>query len=918
MKHLKLIAGSKPISLKTEAITAVKRGSYLLKYGRRGKPKFCPVRLSNLHMFQDETMIIWYVGKQEKQLQLSNVSRIIPGQRTAIFQRYPRPEKEYQSFSLIYSNRSLDLICKDKDEAEVWFAALRALISRGNCQKWRNEARSDSASSDSSSTLLQRNSKSFASSSSSDIVYEDRRSTQTFPLPFETFPQRSLGRAFSDFALYNSVDQGFLQGDFIASSLSSQSSGGLDDLNGRSSADTSRVSLSSAVSSSAPGSPLQDFNTPSDVFFWGEGISDGVLGGGEHRIEESSAARIDALWPKALESTLALDAQNIACGSKHAVLVTKKGEIFSWGEGSGGRLGHGVEADVNNPKLINALSGLHIKSVTCGENHTCAVTVSGDLYTWGDGINNFGLLGHGTELSYWTPKKIVGGMEGMHVSFVSCGPWHSAAVTSAGLLFTFGDGTFGALGHGDRASTSVPREVETLKGLRTLRVSCGVWHTAAVVEVTSEPSSSDSCSSVKLFTWGDGEKGQLGHGDKDPRLFPSSVAVLNDTNCCQVVCGHSITIVLTTLGQVYTTGSSDYGQLRNPGSAGMLPICIEGNIRNNFIEQIACGYHHVAVLSSQSEVYTWGKGANGQLGHGDFHDRNAPTLVEALADKQVKRVVCGSNFTAAICLNNRLCTADHSMCSGCRTPFNYRRKRHNCYNCGLVFCKLCTSKRSLKAALAPKMNKPYRVCEDCFAKLNKGVVTRSSYRPPKATSGSKHCNSAVKDPETLRHKSQGLLSRLSSFDSFRRTESRKSKQYSKLDSSNESLRRESSNTTDSSTLFECSEKVSASITGSTVNSRAASPVSVNSSPHSTSLTSTFAALAYPDAVLDDSKRTTDNLTKDISILREQVEVLSHRAQLLEAEVGRTSRQLKEATRLAMDEREKNKAAKEVIKSLTMQ
>lgn len=27
-----------------------------------------------------------------------------------IFQRYPRPEKEYQSFSLIYNDRSLDLV----------------------------------------------------------------------------------------------------------------------------------------------------------------------------------------------------------------------------------------------------------------------------------------------------------------------------------------------------------------------------------------------------------------------------------------------------------------------------------------------------------------------------------------------------------------------------------------------------------------------------------------------------------------------------------------------------------------------------------------------------------------------------------------------------------------------------------------
>ncbi|KAM6556229.1 hypothetical protein CsatB_003248 [Cannabis sativa] len=51
--------------------------------------------------------------------------------------------KGYQSFSLIYNDRSVDLICKDKDEAKVWFSGLKALISRGHHRKWRNEFRSD-------------------------------------------------------------------------------------------------------------------------------------------------------------------------------------------------------------------------------------------------------------------------------------------------------------------------------------------------------------------------------------------------------------------------------------------------------------------------------------------------------------------------------------------------------------------------------------------------------------------------------------------------------------------------------------------------------------------------------------------------------------------------------------------------------
>ncbi|KAG6761168.1 hypothetical protein POTOM_034365 [Populus tomentosa] len=90
--------------------------------------------------------------------------------------------------------------------------------------------------------------------------------------------------------------------------------------------------------------------------------------------------------------------------------------------------------------------------------------------------------------------------------------------------------------------------------------------------------------------------------------------------------------------------------------------------------------------TSKTEVYTWGKGANGRLGHGDTDDRNSPSLVEALKDKQVKSIACGISFTAAICLHKWVSGVDQSMCSGCRLPFNFKRKRHNCYNCGLVYC----------------------------------------------------------------------------------------------------------------------------------------------------------------------------------------------------------------------------------------
>ncbi|XP_038707993.1 PH, RCC1 and FYVE domains-containing protein 1-like isoform X1 [Tripterygium wilfordii] len=915
-----------------QAITALKKGAYLLKYGRRGKPKFCPFRLSN-----DESVLIWFSGKEEKHLRLSHVSRIISGQRTPIFQRYPRPEKEYQSFSLIHNERSLDLICKDKDEAEVWFTGLKALISRSHHRKWRTESRSDGIPSEANSprTYTQRSSPLNSPFGSNGSLQKDSGDHLHLHNPYDSPPKNGIDKAFSDVILYSTPPKGFFPSDSATVSVHSLSSGGSDSVHGNMKAmvmDAFRVSLSSAVSSSSQGSGHDDGDALGDVFLWGEGTGDGVLGSGTHRIGSCFSVKMDSLLPTALESAVVLDVQNIACGGRHAALVTKQGEIFSWGEESGGRLGHGVDSDVMHPKLIEALcnTNTNIELVACGEYHTCAVTLSGDLYTWGDGIHNYGLLGHGNEVSHWVPKRVNGPLEGIHVSSISCGPWHTAVVTSAGQLFTFGDGVFGALGHGDRKSVSIPREVDSLKGLRVVRAACGVWHTAAVVEVMVGNSSSSNCSSGKLFTWGDGDKGRLGHGDKEAKLVPTCVAALVEPNFCQVACGHSLTVALTTSGHVYTMGSPVYGQLGSPQADGKHPTLVEGKLSRSFVEEIACGAYHVAVLTSKTEVYTWGKAANGRLGHGDTDDRNSPTLVEALKDKQVKSIACGTNFTAAICLHKWVSGVDQSMCSGCRLPFNFKRKRHNCYNCGLVFCHSCSSKKSLKASMAPNPNKTYRVCDTCFNKLKKANETESlsqSYisRRSGINQGS---NEFIDKDEKLDSRSHSQLARFSSMESLKQVESR-SKRNKKLEFNssrvspvpNGGSQWGARNISKSfNPVFGSSKKFfSASVPGSRIVSRATSPISRRPSPpRSTTPTPTLSGLMSPKIVVDDAKRTNDGLSQEVIKLRAQVENLTHKAQLQEVELERTTKQLKEAIAIAGEETAKCKAAKEVIKSLTAQ
>ncbi|VAH85286.1 unnamed protein product [Triticum turgidum subsp. durum] len=901
-----------------QAITALKKGAYLLKYGRRGKPKFCPFRLSN-----DESVLIWFSGKEEKHLRLSHVSRIMPGQRTAIFQRYPRPEKECQSFSLISHDRSLDIICKDKDEAEVWFAGLKTLISRSHQRKWRTGSRSDTISSAATSprTFTRQSSPLSSPFSSSDSLHKDFNENYRFRSPYGSPPKNGLEKAFSDVALYAAPPRGFFPSDSNAASVHSMSSGQSDNTNGNSGGipmDAFRISYSSAVSSSSHGSGYDDGDALGDVLIWGEGTGEGILGGGNSRIGSSSGAKIDCLVPKPLEFAVRLDVQNISCGGRHAALVSKQGEIYSWGEESGGRLGHGVDCDVAHPKLIDALTHMNIELVACGEYHTCAVTLSGDLYTWGDGAFKFGLLGHGNDVSQWVPKKLHGPLEGIHVSSISCGPWHTAIVTSAGQLFTFGDGSFGVLGHGDRESLSVPKEVESLKGLRTVRAACGVWHTAAVVEVMVGNSSSSNCSSGKIFTWGDGDKGRLGHGDKESRLVPTCVAALVEPNFCQVACGHSLTVALTTSGNVYTMGSAVYGQLGNPQADGMLPVRVEGKLHKNFVEEISCGAYHVAVLTSKTEVYTWGKGANGRLGHGNTDDKNTPTLVEALKDKQVRSVVCGTNFTAAVCIHKWVSGVDQSMCSGCRQPFNLRRKRHNCYNCALVFCHSCSSKKSLKASLAPNQSKPYRVCDSCYSKLTKGPGS-DMYSSAKQGAVVQGFSDTV--DEELETRSNAKLSRISSMESFKNMDSRYSKKNKKFEFNSTRVSPVPNGGSRSfNPVFGSSKKfLSASVPGSRIISRATSPVSRRSSPpRSITPTPTLRSLTSPGGVINGTKTTNDSQTQEVLSLKSQVDNLTRKSQHLELELERTTKQLKEAIAIAGEETAKCKAAKEVIKSLTVQ
>ncbi|XWS24993.1 hypothetical protein CRYUN_Cryun27aG0032300 [Craigia yunnanensis] len=877
-----------------QALIALKKGAQLLKYGRKGKPKFCPFRLSN-----DETYLIWIASSGERSLKLASVSKIIPGQRTAVFQRYLRPEKDYLSFSLICNNgkRSLDLICKDKVEAEVWIAGLKALISSGQGGRSKIDGWSDGG-------LYLDDGRDLTSNSASDSSVSTTLDISSPEVSVSFNPNTSPKSLRPENSFHSERSH-------VASDSTNMQVRG-------SGSDVFRVSVSSSPSTSSHGFAPDDYEALGDVYIWGEVICDNVVKVVADKNANYLNTRADVLLPKPLESNLVLDVHHVACGVKHAALVTRQGEVFTWGEESGGRLGHGVGKDVVQPRLVESLAVTSVDFVACGEFHTCAVTMAGELYTWGDGTHNAGLLGHGTDVSHWIPKRISGPLEGLQVASVTCGPWHTALITSTGQLFTFGDGTFGVLGHGNREKVPYPREVESLSGLRTIAVACGVWHTAAIVEVIVTQSSA-SVSSGKLFTWGDGDKNRLGHGDKEPRFKPTCVPALIDYNFHKVACGHSLTVGLTTSGHVFTMGSTVYGQLGNPYADGKIPCLVEDNLSGECVEEIACGAYHVEVLTSSNEVYTWGKGANGRLGHGDVEDRKIPTLVEGLKGRHVKYIACGSNYSAAICLHKWVSGAEQSQCSACRQAFGFTRKRHNCHNCGLVHCHSCSSRKALGAASAPNPGKPYRVCDSCFAKLNKFSEAGNNRRNTVPRLSGENKDMLDKAEIRLSKSATPNMDLIKQLDNKAAKQGKKTETFSLVRSTQAPPLLQLKDVILSTALDLRWTVPKPILTPSGVSSRSVSPFSRRPSPpRSATPVPTTSGLSFSKSITDSLKKTNELLNQEVLQLRAQVETLRQRCELQELELQKSTEKAQEAMALAAEESAKSKAAKEVIMSLTAQ
>uniref|UniRef100_A0A3Q2QIU9 RCC1 domain containing 1 n=1 Tax=Fundulus heteroclitus TaxID=8078 RepID=A0A3Q2QIU9_FUNHE len=212
-----------------------------------------------------------------------------------------------------------------------------------------------------------------------------------------------------------------------------------------------------------------------------------------------------------------LQAKSLALGGGHAILLTAAGAVYTWGQGSHGQLGHGGLIPEEEPRTVEALWGMSMRSVAAGGWHSVCIGDGGDLYVWGwNESGQLGLPSRGLRKTSRQKSDLqAGGLCGSvgtcpaedpheevfisiqafpalvdvsptcEIRTVSCGSRHTAAVTTTGCLYTWGWGEYGQLGHQTTASLDEPQCVEFFRNenLHVVDVVCGPWNTfAAAVE----------------------------------------------------------------------------------------------------------------------------------------------------------------------------------------------------------------------------------------------------------------------------------------------------------------------------------------------------------------------------------------------------------------------------------------------------
>jgi len=311
---------------------------------------------------------------------------------------------------------------------------------------------------------------------------------------------------------------------------------------------------------------------------------------------------------------------SVATGPWHCLALSAQGEVYSWGYGGHGELGHANRDMVIVPCRIEGLS--HIKRIAVGPYYTgAAINVAGSLFTWGRrGVDALGYELDPTTEFQLRPKRVDAFSQDRVVG-VALGNDFMLVLTDAGDVFSCEHSPEGALGHGSSESEVLPRRIEALAqtGQQFVAVAAGTTHALALTE------------EGELYGWG--QQSANGHGREERRPHP--VAGLSGKRVKLVDAGQMTSCAVTEKGELFTWGKGGYSLGHGVNTPQATPKRVEG-LGGARVAVVAIGEKHT--LAADEDGVVWAFGERQALGLGGLNPApvQTPTPIPSLRVRALK------------------------------------------------------------------------------------------------------------------------------------------------------------------------------------------------------------------------------------------------------------------------------------------
>jgi adhesin/invasin len=361
---------------------------------------------------------------------------------------------------------------------------------------------------------------------------------------------------------------------------------------------------------------------------------------GKTVVTNTVTATLGALPTVAFDATVSFVPASVAGGNDHTCALTIDGIPYCWGQNAAGGLGDGSTSQRLSPVAVTTTTSY--TAVAAGRGFSCGVETGGVGRCWGN--NTFGELGTGNTSPSSTPAAVTGGLTLTVASAQSVGPnHHTCAITSGAALFCWGDNSSAQFGRGSfTPATSSSPLASGGTGATYTSVSTGDKFTCGVRTGGAG------------FCWGINGFGQLGDGGTSSS--PNPVAITGGLTLSQVATGQVHSCGLTTGMDVYCWGFNLNGRVAQdtvafPGNI-LTPTQVAG-LSN--VVQLVVGSAHTCALTSGNQVFCWGLNDAGQLGDNTTTNRPAATPISLPGGVTgFSAISAGASFTCGVTTANKL------------------------------------------------------------------------------------------------------------------------------------------------------------------------------------------------------------------------------------------------------------------------